>query len=222
LPYLELQSLYESYGGPKFDRQNPWRDASSLPPEVRIRLKNVFACPSDGGIDVRPDSPMINYVGVYTGFNDGENYDTRTPRAFFRPNTSTRVRDITDGLSNTFAMGEALRPMSDKYQTHQGLVVTARAGSQFFYLTNGPNSAVPDVLCRNAGLCAESMPHLNRPCFTQGLHNNDAHAAFRSQHPGGVNMLIADGSVQFIFDSVSLETWRARGTIAGGEANGDY
>ncbi len=39
----------------------------------------------------------------------------------------------------------------------------------------------------------------------------------RSQHPGGVNSLLADGSVRFVKDSVSIPTWRALGTRAGGE-----
>jgi prepilin-type processing-associated H-X9-DG protein len=39
----------------------------------------------------------------------------------------------------------------------------------------------------------------------------------RSYHPGGVNALFADGSVHFIKSSVDGATWRALGTIAGGE-----
>ena len=38
-----------------------------------------------------------------------------------------------------------------------------------------------------------------------------------SQHPGGVNTLFGDGSVKFIKNSVSLQTWRALGTRNGGE-----
>jgi prepilin-type processing-associated H-X9-DG protein len=38
-----------------------------------------------------------------------------------------------------------------------------------------------------------------------------------SNHPGGVNLLLGDGSVKFIKDSVSLQTWRALGTRNGGE-----
>jgi prepilin-type N-terminal cleavage/methylation domain-containing protein/prepilin-type processing-associated H-X9-DG protein len=38
-----------------------------------------------------------------------------------------------------------------------------------------------------------------------------------SNHSGGVNMTMADGSVRFIKDSVSVQTWWALGTRAGGE-----
>jgi prepilin-type N-terminal cleavage/methylation domain-containing protein/prepilin-type processing-associated H-X9-DG protein len=39
----------------------------------------------------------------------------------------------------------------------------------------------------------------------------------RSYHPGGVNALFGDGSVRFIKDSINWQTWRALGSIAGGE-----
>jgi prepilin-type N-terminal cleavage/methylation domain-containing protein/prepilin-type processing-associated H-X9-DG protein len=38
-----------------------------------------------------------------------------------------------------------------------------------------------------------------------------------SYHPGGVNCMMADGSVKFIKDSVNQNTWWALGTRAGGE-----
>ncbi|MFM7131834.1 MAG: DUF1559 domain-containing protein [bacterium] len=41
--------------------------------------------------------------------------------------------------------------------------------------------------------------------------------ASRSFHPGGVNTLFGDGSVKFVKDSVSKQTWWAIGTRNGGE-----
>jgi prepilin-type N-terminal cleavage/methylation domain-containing protein/prepilin-type processing-associated H-X9-DG protein len=39
----------------------------------------------------------------------------------------------------------------------------------------------------------------------------------RSYHPGGANALFGDGSVHFVKDSVAWTTWRALGTVSGGE-----
>ena len=39
----------------------------------------------------------------------------------------------------------------------------------------------------------------------------------QSNHPGGVNVLFADGSVRFIKDSINPQTWMALGTKANGE-----
>ena len=39
----------------------------------------------------------------------------------------------------------------------------------------------------------------------------------RSYHPGGVNVGFADGSVRFVKGSINGATWRALGTVQGGE-----
>ena len=39
----------------------------------------------------------------------------------------------------------------------------------------------------------------------------------RSYHPGGVNALFGDGSVRFVKSTIDGGTWRALGTIRGGE-----
>ncbi len=39
----------------------------------------------------------------------------------------------------------------------------------------------------------------------------------RSYHPGGVNALMGDGSVRFVKSSINGITWRALGTVGGGE-----
>jgi prepilin-type processing-associated H-X9-DG protein len=41
-----------------------------------------------------------------------------------------------------------------------------------------------------------------------------------SNHPGGVNMCFADGSVKFIKNTINLQTWWAIGTRNGGEVVG--
>jgi prepilin-type N-terminal cleavage/methylation domain-containing protein/prepilin-type processing-associated H-X9-DG protein len=43
-------------------------------------------------------------------------------------------------------------------------------------------------------------------------------ATARSLHPGGVNVMLGDGSVRFMKDSTAIATWRAIGTRAGSEA----
>ncbi|GIW87869.1 MAG: general secretion pathway protein GspG [Isosphaeraceae bacterium] len=41
--------------------------------------------------------------------------------------------------------------------------------------------------------------------------------AARSRHPGGVHVLLGDGSVRFLRDAIDLSLWRALGTRDGGE-----
>jgi prepilin-type processing-associated H-X9-DG protein len=42
----------------------------------------------------------------------------------------------------------------------------------------------------------------------------------RSYHPGGVNVLLGDGSVRFVKNTIAGATWRALGTVAGSEVLG--
>jgi len=45
----------------------------------------------------------------------------------------------------------------------------------------------------------------------------------RSRHAGGVNLVLGDGSVRFVSDTIDVTIWRALSTAKGGEAtSGDY
>ena len=44
----------------------------------------------------------------------------------------------------------------------------------------------------------------------------------RSRHPGGVNLLLCDGSVRFIGETVDLQTWHALGSRNHGEVIGEF
>ena len=54
--------------------------------------------------------------------------------------------------------------------------------------------------------------------YTGGGYPNDAtFANANSLHPGGVNVLMADGSCRFVKNSINMYTWWAMGTKANGE-----
>jgi prepilin-type N-terminal cleavage/methylation domain-containing protein/prepilin-type processing-associated H-X9-DG protein len=55
------------------------------------------------------------------------------------------------------------------------------------------------------------------PSTFSGLGGGQGVIPPTSNHPGGVNVCMADGSVKFIKDTISLPTWWALGTRAGGE-----
>ena len=65
------------------------------------------------------------------------------------------------------------------------------------------------------------MPPNSASCFNPAGGNPVGDAAdaltAMSNHPGGVNVTFADGSVRFVKDSIAVQTWWALGTRAGGE-----
>ena len=90
-----------------------------------------------------------------------------------------------------------------------------------FQLT--PNSTSPD---RPIGPCPADQGDgsYKPPCLSLGGNAwwtpsaQGAYTGARSNHPGGVNAVLGDGSVQFYADTVDLSLWRALGTRAGGES----
>ena len=53
------------------------------------------------------------------------------------------------------------------------------------------------------------MPPNQTACAIAGFGNVDSFIGPSSFHPGGVNVLLLDGSVRFVKSSVSLATWNA-------------
>ena len=218
LGYCEQQNLYTQGGLP-----NALLATSNATP-VQVAL---FLCPSDGYSNSGPRTDAGNLapypVGqsnfkAVSGSNWGDDFDEYQqqpgPIPTDWPNRGTngsydglnngdgmmdradmtkprRLTDVTDGTSNTFLIGE------DLPQKNQWL-------SWPYANTTYGTCAIPPNVRRPTGgeYPPEDWPN------TSG---------FRSQHPGGTQFALVDGSVQFVSNSISLETYRCFGTIRGGE-----
>jgi prepilin-type N-terminal cleavage/methylation domain-containing protein/prepilin-type processing-associated H-X9-DG protein len=169
----------------------------------------------------------------------------------FRAQTYGRFSDITDGLSNTAAFSESVLgqgtapyggstppggvPISSVYHAVATLSPTScsatpsswnyeqrrqyswatgeiRCASYNHYYT--PNSSQIDCVSTLSGAALTGE--------TNALYTAVGFKAARSNHPGGVNLLLADGSVHFIQNGINPKTWTALSTRAGSEVVGDY
>ncbi|HEY7312539.1 MAG TPA: DUF1559 domain-containing protein [Gemmataceae bacterium] len=200
--------------------------------EIPIKL---LICPSDPGGGRVPGSAYAgnNYAGnVGTGINAG---DYVSGDGVFLLNHRIGIKDITDGTSNTAAFSEISTgngamggpgPSDARYQFIQlpGSTPTTPAACT-------PGAGTWDGMRGdrwiNGGYLSTLYNHYVPPnargvfdCINAA--NNYGLAAARSWHTGGVNSMFCDGSVHFISDSISLSTWQALGTRAGGEVPGDY
>jgi prepilin-type processing-associated H-X9-DG protein len=131
-------------------------------------------------------------------------------------NSKTRIADIRDGTSNTLFVAECLNvPGSGGKEDWRGNL--SYPENCLFHWNYTPNTSNPDwlrdVLCVN-------VPQA--PCIgTHTAYNNRKNIVSpRSNHPGGVQVLLGDGSVRFITNSIDLATWQALGSPAGGEVIG--
>jgi prepilin-type processing-associated H-X9-DG protein len=110
----------------------------------------------------------------------------------FETNKPLKITDVTDGTSNTFLIGEAL--VGKDYQNAWCHMDNAIATCAY-----PPNAKSP--------LTGKDYPPdqwWNRYAFT-------------SNHTGGVQFAMTDGSVRFIADGIDLTLFRALGTRAVGE-----
>jgi prepilin-type N-terminal cleavage/methylation domain-containing protein/prepilin-type processing-associated H-X9-DG protein len=99
-----------------------------------------------------------------------------------------RVTDITKGTSNVFLVGEKyLAP--DAYYT----------GSD-----GGDNESMYVGYDNDVYRCTSESPMQDTLGFSDQLR-------FGSAHPNGLNMVMCDGSVQFVLYSVSLSVWTPQG-----------
>ena len=236
LPYLEQQGYYDAMHGPKFDLQNPWDDPTTWSQlAVQGTSLSAFLCPSDylggNGVDLGSPArvPKSNYLGIFSGLRDGDNYSGRmytnpipTRRATFRPYEGTPIADITDGTSNTMAVAEYLKGVDEN--DYRGTFWSNRAGLQFLYVTFGPNSLTADNIsyyfCPSSG-SPRTIRH--EPAVRgSGRRRRCQLRQPASRHSGGVNAVFCDGSVHFIQDSIDATVWQSLGWIADGNAPGSY
>lgn len=176
---------------------------------ARVQPLKVFLCPSDrylsrfsvtdGGANTWTLA-QASYVAC--NGNDGvDDFSTPEHTGAFVRGTGYKLSDITDGLSNTFFIGERSTTMS--VATWAGAVTGAQVPS-----VRAPGSysgAAALVL----GHCGPHMP--NDRIVTDA-------DAMSSNHSGGVQFLFGDGSVQSITNSIAVPVYDALATRAGGEA----
>jgi prepilin-type N-terminal cleavage/methylation domain-containing protein/prepilin-type processing-associated H-X9-DG protein len=207
--------------------------------EVTQHVPPNMLCPSDGLGGPTFTLPSIyggnvlartNYSGMFTGEQMADqNYPRRsapplpkTRRACFDADHGTAISEITDGTSNTMCIVESL---TGPPEYARGVLWQDQATGAAVFAKNGPNSPLPDVCNGNDPLACSNMPELNLPS-TPGDPFTNATCAARSRHPGGVQVLMADGSVHFISETIDSHpiadplfpgVWQAMVTIAGGE-----
>jgi prepilin-type N-terminal cleavage/methylation domain-containing protein/prepilin-type processing-associated H-X9-DG protein len=172
-----------------------------------------YVCPSDIGPDNFPvqdgnGQPLgtvgrSNFVGM---FGTGEIVDDPdTGEGIFFRNSRIRIANITDGTSHTFAVGE--RATNLALATWTGAVTNGIVQN----LSGVPGSENQDWPVFN-------LAHTGTIIEAQMPNNTSGHVDdFTSRHLGGVNFLMADGSVQFINNEIDVVLWVALGTRAGGE-----
>ena len=205
-PFIEQQPAYD-----KLDFEIVPQYDSPDNMEVMRMVFPILLCPSDPytGLttdwgDMGRNARIMHYYAV----NGSDEYTTNTHGdqkpgqnwyghcnkhdGIFYNDSYTTLAALKDGTSHTAMLCEV---WGRKYAEHQTI----------------PGSPLGDESSR--GMNLHTAVYFD---FTpNSYHFNPWHAA--SFHPGGVDVLLADGSVHFAADTIDLSTWKALATIQGGE-----
>jgi prepilin-type N-terminal cleavage/methylation domain-containing protein/prepilin-type processing-associated H-X9-DG protein len=199
---------------------------NALAATTRIPL---FECPSDGARGRVPGSSFAgcNYVGnVGTGINNG---DYVTGDGVFLLNMPIGFQDLTDGSSQTAAFSESLLGDGGTTMSDSRRQVVQLAGSTPTApgsCTSGPYFGNRGDRWINGGYLATLYNHHFLPnapnwdCLNAA--NNFGLKTARSSHRGGVMLLMCDGSVRFIPNSIHQHTWHAIATRSGNDITGEF
>ncbi|WP_437223776.1 DUF1559 domain-containing protein [Planctomicrobium sp. SH661] len=240
LPNLDQSARYNALAE-NWSRPAPHQAGADAawPQSVRSAIPTLL-CPSDGmGGSTKTGGnpfplPVTNYLGMFSGRNLSEHLavdQVQNPaymgrRAAFSFNRSARLRDFTDGTSNTAILTEVLTGLPTDFR---GYYHTQHPVTTFVYASSTPNSSVPDLFVDGAVYSfpegcttANNQPSLNLPCQGTASHWSDGYATARSRHTGGVHAVLADGSVRFISNSINLGTWENVAWISDGNVVGEY
>ena len=129
------------------------------------------------------------------------------------------MSQITDGTSNTMALGEILTG-TNADNDFRGVYWYDHVACSQVYTKFGPNTAAPDVFLSMWCSAGTNQPRMNLPCVPSSSGQQDDTAAARSRHPGGVQVGYCDGSVRFMSDTIELAVWQAAGSISWGDLPG--
>jgi prepilin-type processing-associated H-X9-DG protein len=140
-------------------------------------------------------------------------------RGFYSQRKAFGFADIRDGSSNTIAIGESSRSENSRVG-----FVPHRAGWAFgahaeTLSVNGKPVYFPIELY--AIRCIGNDPINTNRNYLDEVDQRNGHC-FNSNHPGGAQFAMADGSVEFVSESVEIQILLALGSIASGEAVADY
>jgi len=241
LAYYEQGNVYQLFQ----ERKNLTRTATWDDPGAPAKMRlSVFICPSSKLL--LNGYPGTNYLWS-TGSrieSGGCNIVSNQANGVIVHDASRRIAEITDGTSNVILAGEylpgtdaangfkavsAITVANRAYPTQAELDVVAAAPAARLLTNNGRfwawhshsnalfnTAAPPNWKCQNgaggagvggAGLSWDSCVGI---------------VPSRSQHPGGVNVCLADGSVRFVRDNIALLTWQILGNIGDGQYVGDF
>lgn len=207
---IAVETVIPTYRCPSASLPSHQYDVSSDNWHVMRRVPGSYlGCASGLVVDQNKPKGMEQLDGVLFGHNKD------------RPRRPLQLKKIKDGLSKTMLVGEALHDA--KAEDEVGPIRERSVGDHKDHWYIGGDD--PDIY-NDASECLGSTGvginlHQSNTCSRNEKHKKGRYAdcmalqvCFSSAHPGGVNIVLCDGTVKFIREDVNELVWSDYGTRA--------
>ncbi|HWB12895.1 MAG TPA: DUF1559 domain-containing protein [Pirellulales bacterium] len=123
---------------------------------------------------------------------------------------AARFQDIADGTSNVIAFGE-IRPYCETSQTKADTYWGANSGGMGFSTAAPIN--LPTCIGEPGYLQMLSLGYIDQISDPNWMNGNNwtGSGGLKSRHPGGAQVVMCDGSVHFLMESINYDTYQRLG-----------
>jgi prepilin-type N-terminal cleavage/methylation domain-containing protein/prepilin-type processing-associated H-X9-DG protein len=198
---------------------------TGCPGPFQANCNGAIGPPTSGNVPPALDPP------THPGYGPGKTWGTAVtgpadfPGMFSRnfaagsPGALTvRIRDVTDGTSNTLLVGETL-PQVCEFQRSTGTLTTSGWPEGGNSITQGQTiqpinyriEPVPAGVGPFSSDCSAGSTWCPTGNAARCMANWHVTWGFKSNHTGGVNFAFADGSVRFVAETVDTRTYQYLG-----------
>jgi len=248
LPFVEQGALYDLVS-PHFLQQN--NNSWYLPSNASLRDKtngtsvNTLRCPSSALAEFRDVNDTQQFSPSYVPISGSVSHSSADTAAYhsstvstggvFPPLRKVKMRDITDGTSNTMMIGEQSSWLTGEQSEPNRYLSYVPSGMwmgiKAFKAPNGTDNSFGD----NAGGTTNEdgcyaittiHPIGPNPTATSPLatrhRNAGCNTPLTSMHSGGVQVSLADGSVRFLSDNIASSIYENLADKDDGNVLGEF